>query len=90
MLLAHRVEHCVVQSQSALAAEPLIERVLEHQAWRRARALLEGLFEREQWHYGEYRSFMLAQRAMALAQGEQQAVRALEETLLDIERRFGA
>lgn len=52
--------------------------------------LLEGLFEREQWHYSEYRSFMLAQRAMALAQGEHQAMRALDETLLDIERRFGA
>lgn len=54
-----------------------------------ARALLEGLFEREQWHYSEYRSFMLAQRAMALAQGEHQALRALDETLLDLERRFG-
>ena len=55
-----------------------------------ARTLLEGLFEREQWHYSEYRSFMLAQRAMALAQGEHEAVRAMDETLLDIERRFSS
>jgi len=55
-----------------------------------ARALLEGVFEREQWHFSEYRSFLLAQRALALAQGEHQAMRAVDETLLEIERRFGA
>ena len=54
-----------------------------------ARALLEGLLERKDWHYSEYRSYMLAQRAMALAQGEHQALLAMDETLLDIERRFG-
>lgn len=54
-----------------------------------ARALLEGLFEREQWHYSEYRSFMLAQRAMALAQGEVEALAGMDATLADIERRFG-
>ena len=54
-----------------------------------ARTLLEGLFEREQWHYSEYRGFMLAQRAMALAQGEHEAVRAMDETLSDLELRFG-
>ncbi len=54
-----------------------------------ARALLEGLFAREHWHYSEYRSFMLAQRAMALAQGEVEAVATMDETLVDIERRFG-
>lgn len=54
-----------------------------------ARALLEGLFDREQWHWSEYRSFTLAQRALALAQGEHQSVRILDETLRDVERRFG-
>ncbi len=54
-----------------------------------ARTLLEGMFEREQWHYSEYRSYMLAQRAMALAQGDDQALRGMDDTLRDLERRFG-
>jgi tetratricopeptide (TPR) repeat protein len=54
-----------------------------------ARALLEGLVEREQWHYSEYRSYMLAQRELALAQGEFEVLRAMDETLADVEHRFG-
>jgi hypothetical protein len=54
-----------------------------------ARALLEGLVEREQWHYSEYRSFLIAQRATALAVGEAGVVRTLDESLHDIERQFG-
>jgi tetratricopeptide (TPR) repeat protein len=54
-----------------------------------ARALFEGVFEREEWHYSEYRSVLLAQRALALTQGEYEAVRALEGSLRSIELEFG-
>ncbi len=54
-----------------------------------ARELLEGLVEREEWHYSEYRSYMLAQRALALAQGEFETLKGLDETLAELEREFG-
>lgn len=53
-----------------------------------ARSLLEGLFERTDWHYSEYRSLLLAQRALADAQGDREAVRAVDASLADIGRRF--
>ncbi len=53
-----------------------------------ARALLEGMFERTDWHYSEYRSLLLAQRALADAQGDGEAVRAVDASLADIGRRF--
>lgn len=52
------------------------------------RALLEGVFERTDWHYSEYRSLLLAQRALADAQGDGEAVRAVDASLADIARRF--
>lgn len=53
-----------------------------------ARTLLEGLFERTDWHYSEYRSLLLAQRALADAQGDGEAVRSVDASLADIGRRF--
>ena len=53
-----------------------------------AHALLDGLLDRNEWHYSEYRSFMLAQRALALASQDHDTVRALDESLLDLERSF--
>ena len=53
-----------------------------------ARALLDGLMERKQWHRSEYRSFLMAQRALALAGGEHEAARAAEAGLREIEKGF--
>jgi tetratricopeptide (TPR) repeat protein len=50
-----------------------------------AQALLVGLAEREEWHPSEYRSYLLTQRALALAGGEHEAARALEASILDLE-----
>lgn len=51
-----------------------------------AHALLDGLLEREDWHFSEYRSFLLAQRALALASEEHETVRTLDASLRDLER----
>jgi tetratricopeptide (TPR) repeat protein len=51
-----------------------------------ARVLLDGLLEREEWHRSEYRSFLLTQRVLALATGEPDTARALEASILDLER----
>jgi Flp pilus assembly protein TadD len=64
---------------SCLAGEGRIEE---------ARRLLDGLLEREEWHRSEYRSYLLAQRALALASGEHETVRALEASILDLEQSF--
>ena len=50
-----------------------------------AHALLDGLLEREDWHFSEYRSFLLAQRALALASEEHETVRTLDASLRDLE-----
>lgn len=51
-----------------------------------AHALLDGLLEREDWHFSEYRSFLLAQRALALASEEHETVHTLDASLRDLER----
>jgi tetratricopeptide (TPR) repeat protein len=53
-----------------------------------ARALLDGLVEREEWHRSEYRTFLLSQRALALATGEHEAARALAESVRELEQDF--
>ncbi len=51
-----------------------------------ARTLLDGILERQEFHRSEYRSFLMAQRALALASGEQDAARNLGETLVDLDK----
>ena len=51
-----------------------------------ARALLDGLLEREEWHQSEYRSYLLSQRVLALASGEHETARTLEASILDLAR----
>jgi len=53
-----------------------------------ARGLLDGLLEREEWHRSEYRNFLLAQSALALARGEHETARALQASILDLEHSF--
>jgi predicted Zn-dependent protease len=99
MALGKPVEKSLSLLRESLALDPhylfarctLARRLADEGQLDEARALLEGLLERKLWHVSEYRSYMLAQRAMALVlvQGEHEAVRAMEETLSDLERRFG-
>lgn len=53
-----------------------------------ARALLASLLERREWHRSEYRSYLLSQCALAEADGDHGAARALEASLLELERSF--
>jgi len=53
-----------------------------------ASSLLDGLLEREEWHRSEYRSFLLAQHALALARGEHDTAQALAASVLDLEHSF--
>lgn len=50
-----------------------------------ARALIGGLLEREEWHQSEYRSFLLSQRALALAVGEYETAGAIAKSLRELE-----
>jgi len=54
-----------------------------------ARPLLDGLLEREQWHYSEYRSFLIAQHQLALASGEHNIARSVKASILDLQQNFG-
>jgi len=54
-----------------------------------ARALLDGLLEqRQEMHYSEYRSVMQAQRALAVADGDHEAVQAADAALAELARQF--
>lgn len=53
-----------------------------------ARALLEGLLERSDWHHSEYRSLLLAQRALAQASHDQDAVNVADQALRELSQRF--
>ena len=53
-----------------------------------ARDLIKDLHEIEDWHYSEYRSFLLAQRAMALAGGDAQAAQGIEDSLRQLQQEF--
>ncbi len=54
-----------------------------------ARALIDGLLEqRQEMHYSEYRSLMEAQRALAVADGDHEAVQAADAVLAELERQF--
>lgn len=55
-----------------------------------ARVLLDGMLEREEWHRSEYRSYLLSQRALALASGDHEAARALAASILDLEHSFAS
>lgn len=51
-----------------------------------AHKLLDGILEREEFHRSEYRSFLLAQRALALACGEHETARSLTASLVDLDK----
>ena len=51
-----------------------------------ARTLLDGILEREEFHRSEYRSLLMAQRAIAVATGDHQSVLAVDQSLVDIEQ----
>jgi len=54
-----------------------------------ARALLDGLLEqRQEMHYSEYRTLLQTQRALALADGEREAVQATDAALAELEKQF--
>jgi tetratricopeptide (TPR) repeat protein len=53
-----------------------------------ARALIDGLLEKTEWHHSEYLSLLLAQRALAVAGGDDTAVSAIDRTIVDLRRRF--
>ena len=51
-----------------------------------ARKLLDSILEGEEFHRSEYRSFLAARRALALACGEDQTVRSLDASLADLDK----
>lgn len=51
-----------------------------------AHKLLDGILEREEFHRSEYRSFLIAQHALALACGEHDTVRSLRASLVDLDK----
>ena len=51
-----------------------------------AHKLLDGILEREEFHRSEYRSYLTAQHALALACGEHDAVRTLRASLVDLDK----
>jgi tetratricopeptide (TPR) repeat protein len=51
-----------------------------------AHKLLDGILDREEFHRSEYRSFLMAQHALALACGEHDAVRSLRASLVDLDK----
>jgi Tfp pilus assembly protein PilF len=53
-----------------------------------ARALLDGLLERTDWHHSEYRSYLMAQVKLAEAMGDAAAARKSLEVLHDLMDRF--
>jgi len=55
-----------------------------------ARALLDGLLERQEWHQSEYRSYLLTQRELALASDEPEAARGVEASIAELERAMAA
>jgi thioredoxin-like negative regulator of GroEL len=53
-----------------------------------ARALLEGLLERSDWHHSEYHSLLLAQRALAQASRDEEATGVIDQGLRELRQRF--
>lgn len=50
-----------------------------------ARAMMENVLCREEYHFSEWRTILLAQRELALAQGEPAAVKSIDQSLRDLE-----
>ena len=50
-----------------------------------AKAMLEPVFFREEYHFAEWRTILLAQREMALARGESIALKTIDRSLLDLQ-----
>ncbi|MBK9345813.1 MAG: hypothetical protein IPN06_04925 [Burkholderiales bacterium] len=51
-----------------------------------ARALLEGMTEREEFHRSEYRGLLLTQRTLATAEGDHEAAQALTRSMQELEQ----
>lgn len=54
-----------------------------------AKAMLEPVLSRDEYHYSEWRTILIAQREMALAQGENQAVLSIDQALDDLAKMVG-
>jgi thioredoxin-like negative regulator of GroEL len=50
-----------------------------------AREMLQPVYSREQYHYSEWRTILLAQIEMALTEGNTTAVQAIQRALRDLE-----
>lgn len=50
-----------------------------------AKAMIDGVLCREEYHFSEWRTILLAQRELALAQGDDAAVRTVNQSLRDLE-----
>ena len=78
----------------ALAPDDLFARcglarcLAEHGQVDEARTLLEGLLERSEWHHGEYRGLLLAQRALAQASHDEDATGVIDQGLKELTQRF--
>ena len=72
------------QKPSGIAAQEVLLRV--HLVPFLGHKLLDGILEREEFHRSEYRSFLLAQRALALACGEHETARSLTASLVDLDK----
>jgi tetratricopeptide (TPR) repeat protein len=49
-----------------------------------AKAMIENVLSREEYHFSEWRTILMAQRELALAQGEIAAVRSIDQSLRDL------
>lgn len=95
--MGHPDREIVELYRQALALDPdyliarcgLADRLAKQGHQDEARGLLNGLLERRQeFHYSEYRSFMLAQRALAVAEGDGEAAQSANAALAELEREF--
>lgn len=50
-----------------------------------ARAMMEPVLSRAEYHFSEWRTILLAQRELALAQGETASVKSIDQSLRDLE-----
>jgi hypothetical protein len=54
-----------------------------------ARELLKSLQDREEYHFSEWRAILMAEREIAVAQGDFVLKSSLDEALAAINRQFG-
>jgi len=51
-----------------------------------AQTMIAGLIDLGEWHRSEYRTYLMTQRALALAGGEHEAVSVLDDSILDLQQ----